>query len=69
MSNVNQQVREQVKAIMKDRGVTQQAAADQLGISRIYVNQMLNGTTSQMPGRWVELLDLLGLELVVRQKS
>jgi len=43
--------------------------ADDLGVERVYINRMLSGDTSKIPARWLELLDLLGLELTVKQKG
>ena len=69
METVNQDVRTQVKAVMKEKGLTQQAIADKLGVDRVYVNRMLSGHASQVPGRWSEMLELLGLELTVKTKD
>lgn len=69
MTDVNQDVCRQVKAVMKEDGVTQEAVAGQMGVDRIYINRMLNNSTSKIPMRWGQLLDLLGLELVVRRKK
>lgn len=66
MQTVNQEVRKEVRDAMKRRGITQQAAADALGVDRVYVNRMLSGDTSNTPGRWADLLGLLGLELTVK---
>jgi transcriptional regulator with XRE-family HTH domain len=66
---VNEEVRTQVKARMKEKGLTQQAVADALGVDRVYVNRMLSGNASQVPGRWADLLKELGLELTVKEKA
>lgn len=65
MKFVNDDIRTRVKAVMKERGLTQQAVADELGVDRVYVNRMLNGSASQVPARWAEMLGLLGLRLTV----
>ncbi|MBZ9750762.1 helix-turn-helix domain-containing protein [Deinococcus sp. HMF7604] len=62
---MNEDIRAQVKKVMKERGLTQQAVADELGVDRVYVNRMLSGSTSQVPARWAEMLGLLGLRLTV----
>ena len=69
MRGVNQDVREQVKAVMKARGITQQALANALGVNRVYVNRMLTGDTSSIPGRWADVFSELGLELTVKPRS
>jgi len=66
---VNQDIRTAVKAAIKTKGMTQEDVAGELGVNRVYINRMLSGDTSQMPGRWSQLLDLLGLELTVKPKE
>jgi len=66
---VNQDIRTAVKAAIKTKGMTQEDVAGELGVNRVYINRMLSGDTSQMPGRWSQLLDLLGLELTVKPKN
>lgn len=66
---MNQDVRQAVKAVMKQKGLTQEQVADSLGVNRVYINRMLSGGTSNMPGRWGQLLDHLGLELTVKEKT
>lgn len=65
MRHMNEEISAQVKAVLKERGLTQQALADEMGVDRVYVNRMLNGSTSQLPTRWAELLSVLGLRLTV----
>ncbi|GGS10354.1 hypothetical protein GCM10008960_40620 [Deinococcus sedimenti] len=69
MTDVNQDVCRQVKAVMKEDGMTQEAVAQQMNVDRVYINRMLNNGTSKIPMRWGQLLDLLGLELVIRRKQ
>ncbi|WP_268243881.1 helix-turn-helix domain-containing protein [Deinococcus sedimenti] len=54
---------------MKEDGMTQEAVAQQMNVDRVYINRMLNNGTSKIPMRWGQLLDLLGLELVIRRKQ
>lgn len=61
---VNAEVRAKAKAAIKDKGMTQKDVADALGVDRVYVNRMLSGNASQIPSRWADLLNLLGLKIV-----
>lgn len=68
MTDVNQDVCRQVKAVMREDGITQEALAQKMGVDRIYINRMLNNNTSKIPLRWGQVLSILGLELVIRRK-
>lgn len=62
------EIRQQVRDEMSHQQVTQKALAERTGINLQYVWDMLNGKSSNMPRRWGQVLDALGLELVVRRK-
>lgn len=66
---MNREVVKQVKALMKEDGITQDVLAERMRVERIYVNRMLTASTSLMPKRWAQLLDVLGLEVVIRRKQ
>lgn len=66
---MNKEVVRQVKALMKEDGITQDVLAERMRVERIYVNRMLTASTSLMPKRWAQLLDVLGLEVVIRRKQ
>lgn len=53
---------------MREDGITQEALAQKMGVDRIYINRMLNNNTSKIPLRWGQVLNILGLELVIRRK-
>ena len=48
--------------------MTQEALAAQMGVDRIYINRMLNNNISKIPLRWNQVLNILGLELVIQRK-
>ena len=48
---------------MKAKGLTRQKMAEDLEIAPTNLSNILNGKTSDMPKRWREILDYLGLEL------
>lgn len=56
---VNRDIRQQVKAVMRERGITQDQLADQIGMRRTNLNQMLNADT-EIPQRWQDILNALG---------
>lgn len=64
---MNEDVRSAVKAAMKERGLTQEQVAEELGVDRVYVTRMLSGSVSETPRRWEDLLKLLGLRLTVEK--
>ncbi|GGL16021.1 helix-turn-helix domain-containing protein [Deinococcus radiotolerans] len=66
---MNKEVVRQVKAMMKEDGITQDVLAERMQVERIYVNRMLTASTSLMPKRWRQLLDVLGLEVVIQRKQ
>ncbi|WP_175607322.1 helix-turn-helix transcriptional regulator [Deinococcus marmoris] len=66
---MNQDVRQAVKTVIKEKGLTQEQVAEALGVNRVYVNRMLSGSTSKMPGRWSELLEYLDLRLTVESSK
>ena len=62
---VNKEIRRQIKALMKERGISQEQLAEQIGMRRTNLNQMLNAETD-IPQRWQDIFNALGkkLELV-----
>lgn len=50
------------------QGLTQQDLADLVGVQRPYVSRLEQGNTTKYLERLTEMLDVLGLELVVRHR-
>lgn len=65
---VNDHIRQQVRDIMKERGITQQQLADLTGIQRPNVTRLLSGTSGQVPDNWQRILDALELDLITSPK-
>ena len=68
MKNVNEGIREQVKAIMASRNITQEQLAELMGIERVNLTRMLSGRSGSLPKNWQKLIDVMGLELKVSEK-
>lgn len=61
---VNKEIRRQIKAEMKERGISQEQLAEQIGMRRTNLNQMLNAETD-IPQRWQDIFNALGKRLVL----
>ncbi|WP_189074985.1 helix-turn-helix domain-containing protein [Deinococcus sedimenti] len=61
---MNREIRQEVKALMRARGITQDQMADQMGMKRTNLNQMLNSDT-ELPQRWQEILQILGKKIAL----
>ena len=46
----------------------QSEIAERIGVSRQHLSNVLNGRTANLPKVWEDLLDELGLEIVVQPK-
>lgn len=61
---VNKELRHQIKALMKERGISQEQLAEQISMRRTNLNQMLNADTD-IPQRWQDVFQALGKKLVL----
>ena len=61
-------MREYVRQHMKQNGITQETLAKKLGITQGAVSQVLGGRGA-VPKSFTDLLDAVGLELVLRPKG
>ena len=68
MGDIEADWRRAVREAMAERNLTHQDVADLLGVSRSRVGHLLSGARGRIPESVTELLDALGLELVVRRK-
>jgi HTH-type transcriptional regulator / antitoxin HipB len=55
--------------VREDRGLTQQALADELGVSRRYVSEIENGKPGLYTERLFQMLRLLGVRLRAEQNG
>ena len=66
---MNYQVRQVVKARMKERGMTQVKLAQEVGMEQPNIQRLLAGRVGAVPDSWQKVLDALGLELVAQLKQ
>ena len=69
MATMTEHIRKEIKKRLIDVGITQTDLAEQVGRSRQQVSDMLNGRGGNINEVWSNILDALGLELVVREKK
>ena len=66
---MNEQVRQTVKARMKERGITQVKLAQEVGMEQPNIQRLLAGRVGAVPDSWQRVLDALGLELIAVSKQ
>ncbi len=69
MNSVTEDIRAELRAILARRRIKQTDLARELGTSRTYVSNMLNGQRGQLSPVWVKLLEHLDLELVLQPRD
>ena len=62
-------VLQEVRAEMRERGLTQLELAKRIAANNQYVNDILTGKRGTISKRWEDILDELGLELTVTPKT
>ena len=60
---------EAISKTYRELRMSQTELAEQLGTSRQHLSKAMTGGTSEVPKLWKDALEVLGLELVVREKS
>lgn len=68
MAAMNEQVRQMVKVVLHERGMTQTQLAELTGIERPNITRLLSGSVGKTPDNWQKILDALGLEMVVQPR-
>jgi AraC-like DNA-binding protein len=66
---MNEKIVRTVKAKMEADGISQGALARQLGMQRSNLARLVNRRAGDIPRRWQEILDALGLELIAVPKE
>lgn len=68
---VNDDIRAQFLAQLKEKNISQAELARQLGVPRQHVSRALTGENPQgkMPPIWAKMLEALNLELTVKPKA
>ena len=59
---------ETVKALLKERGLTQAQFAEQLGTTQPALSRTLGSPIVNPQSQWLAILEALGLEVVVQPK-
>ncbi len=69
MNTMNDDIRQAIRVEMARRNLRQKDLAEQTGISKQYLSQMLSGKAGSMPDSWEKVLGGLGLRLTVVHES
>lgn len=69
LTNADKAIRDTVKRVMHEEGLTQAALAERLGVKQPSVADILSGRRGRQPESLLNLLDALGLELTVTPKT
>ena len=69
MNFVTDDVRSELRAELARRRIKQSDLAAELGMSRTYLSNVLNGQRGQLSEKLQSLLDYLDLELTLRPKT
>ena len=63
---MTEEIREKVKQIMRERGISQEQAAEALKVEQPSISRMLrHGGVGKIPESWAALLKYLGLKVTV----
>lgn len=69
MELVNRRIREAVRIELARRDAKQARLAEEIGVSRQYLNDVMRGKAGNVPAVWQKIFDSLGLELVAIPKD
>ncbi len=67
-NNVNEPIRQELKKVMKEKGLTQKALADRVGVTQSAVQQILSGYRVRPAPLFDRILETLGYEMVIKPK-
>jgi len=66
---MHKSVRDAVREVMNERGLSQVRLAQELDIDRVNLTRLLSGRVNGVTPTWQKILDALGLELTVQKKE
>ncbi len=69
MANVNSKIREAVRIELARLDKNQAQLAQEVGVSRQYMSDIMRAKAGNVPAVWQKVLDALGLEIVAKSKS
>lgn len=65
MSLMTDEIREAVRVELARKNWNRAKLADEAGVSRQFISEMLNGRAANVPPSWDKVFSLLGLKLTV----
>lgn len=68
MEPMNERIRQAVRVELARRNSSQARLADDVGVSRQYISDIMSGKSGNVPSVWGRIFDELGLELTVKSK-
>lgn len=66
---MNDDIRTAVRVALAQRDQKQNQLAERVGVSKQYLNSVLQGKAGKMPDVWAKIFDELELELYVKPKD
>lgn len=69
MEPMNDRIREAVRVELARRKSTQARLAEEVGVSRQYISDIMSGKSGNVPSVWSRIFDELGLELTIKPKG
>jgi transcriptional regulator with XRE-family HTH domain len=69
MGTMTNHIREAIRIELARRDWNKSRLADEAGVSRQYVSELMGGKAGNLSPAWEAILDKLGLELTVRAKD
>jgi transcriptional regulator with XRE-family HTH domain len=69
MFHMNEAIRQQIKSVLAGKGLTQKELAQRSGVREDYISKMLRGERVKTPKEFSAILEVLGLELCVKQRG
>lgn len=66
---MNDRIREAVRVELARRKSTQARLAEEVGVSRQYISDIMSGKSGNVPSVWSRIFDELGLELTIKPKG
>lgn len=69
MNNMTEGIREAVRIELARRDWNRTRLADETGLSRQYISELVGGKAGNLSPAWQRIFDELGLEVVVQPKG
>jgi transcriptional regulator with XRE-family HTH domain len=60
------EIRKQTRKLMKRRGISVSKLAYEIDMDRPNLSRILNGRSAEVPESWLNILDVLGVELTLK---